>query len=173
MPIISEKTKNSFISLQKKSTHIITNSYTLEEPLFPQLTTITRNVFLPSTLAMNVSKWWSKPPLPLCIWLRPPLNPQRNHQHLYHHQRTLPRPALPTNQNTISRNNLLARLLCISKYKKYESYLKGKCYCFRQPGHWTKDCPQLKGKIQQICSLIKHIDEEETAMTEKDFQEDL
>ena len=50
---------------------------------------------------------------------------------------------------------------------------KGNCFCCRKPGHWTKDCLQLKGKIQQIYSLINKIDEEETTMTEQDFQEDL
>ena len=48
---------------------------------------------------------------------------------------------------------------------------KGNCYRCRKPGHWTKDCPELKGKIQQIRSLLDHIDNKETA--EQDFQGDL
>ena len=50
---------------------------------------------------------------------------------------------------------------------------KSNCYCCGKPGHWTKDCPELKGKIQQICSLLEHIDNEDVATDEQDFQEDL
>ena len=124
MPTILEKTKNLFISLKRKSPHIITDNYTLEELLFLHLMTIIRMVFSPSIPAKNISKWWNKPPLPLCIQLYPSLNPQRTHWHLHHHQRSLPCPTLPTSQNAISRNNLLERLLCSSKHKKHKSYLK-------------------------------------------------
>jgi hypothetical protein len=49
---------------------------------------------------------------------------------------------------------------------------KGNCFRCGQPGHWTRDCPQLKG-IQQIRSLLEHIDNEDTATDEQDFQKHL
>jgi hypothetical protein len=51
-----EEDKELIHFLEEKIPHIITNNYTMEEPLLPQLTMITRIIFSPSTLVMNISK---------------------------------------------------------------------------------------------------------------------
>ena len=50
-----------------------------------------------------------------------------------------------------------------------------KVTCFRcgKPGHMAKDCPDMKGKVSKIRSILDSLDDEERAALEQDFQEDL